>query len=148
MCAWFWVSFRQKAVSAPWLLGWTSSRDCGQLFLLIIWWGHRAWWRGKVGVHYLFFLSWAFQMCVYMCERLHVDCLSIACSYVAKQPCVCMLEWGLGRERSTRSTDRHSQASQDLIEHIGTPNKRGWPVSFWLDLDVTFEFILQSLPFN
>lgn len=60
--------------------------------------GHRAWWRVKCD--YIIFLLQSSWVCLHLCAcDCTTACLSVADSCVAKQPCVCTLEWGReGRE--------------------------------------------------
>lgn len=97
----FHVCLQQEAVTGIWLLGWISSRQWGWLFLFTFLGVTQH--DGGVEWEYIIFRlqsSWAFQVCVCMCVCVcTIECLSIACSCVAKQPCVCTLEWGWeGRE--------------------------------------------------
>lgn len=67
---------------------------------------------GGEGVHYLLFSEFQGFPCVCMNKCV----FTIGCSGVAKQPCVCTVEWGWKRERSTRSaeTDTHKHGCVGL----------------------------------
>lgn len=45
------------------------------------------------------------NVCVCMRYGTFESVFSIGCLRVAKKPCVCMVKWGVGRERGSRSTE-------------------------------------------
>lgn len=81
-------------------VGWVSPRQRLAVFLHIL--GVTEHDRRVEWEHIIFLLlsPQVFNACVSVCTNV----LSIGCSWVAKQPCVCMVEWGW-KGRSTRSTE-------------------------------------------
>lgn len=142
VCAW-----RRGAVTGPWLLGWISSRQ----LLVLVFCTHLG--RGVTehdrGVErqYIIFLlqsSQVFQVCVSVCTT---ECVrAIGRSQVAKQPLCLHIGVGVGKERSTRSTERHLQAVLCLIGHVGAPDEWCWSLSCWPAVGMNSVGVSMSSP--
>lgn len=101
MCACFSCVSPARSSHRDMVTGLNLLKTVGLTVSLHIFGGHTAWWRGRVRVHYLSpseFLGFP-SVCLYVCVCT-IECLSIACSCVAKQPGVCTLEWGWERREA------------------------------------------------
>lgn len=102
VCACFHVCVSTLVKSTQWV---ESPPNSGWLFLFTFW-GSQSRIKGWSGST-LSSSFWVpgFSKC--MCMSVCTNVFSIGCSWVAKQPCVCMVEWGW-EGRSTRSTETHT----------------------------------------